>query len=217
MTEHLTTTELDALLEAAKAATAGPWIITDDDRTFGSPEFIVWGPRGPGYGTVCRTWRQGLTATEDERREATANAALIAAANPATITRLVLMVRELDQMRITEVDHWVEKYNQVEEWRAQLSNKLRNMEAERNKFSELADKRHDDLSEARRQRDSIAAKLNEYARDLIEHFRTRAVRAIDEQRREAPLPQAATWSDAKLLIESLPLVEEVEVVEEEEG
>lgn len=96
-TTHPTSAELDALLEAARAATAGPWLITHDDRTFGDPEFIVWGPRGPGYGTICRTWRQGIAATEDERREAAANAALIAATNPATITRLVLMVRELQQ------------------------------------------------------------------------------------------------------------------------
>lgn len=58
-------------------ATARPWRIVLGDEVFGDARFIIWGPRGPGYGAICRTWRQGLTATSDEAIEAEANANLI--------------------------------------------------------------------------------------------------------------------------------------------
>ena len=61
-------------------ATGRPWQIVLADKTFGDARFIIWGSRGPGHGAICRTWRQGLTATPDEAVEAEANAKLIVAA-----------------------------------------------------------------------------------------------------------------------------------------
>jgi hypothetical protein len=59
-------------------ATARPWRLIS--ITFDDPRFIIWGPRGPGYGAICRTWRQGLTPTDEEAGEAAANAELIVTA-----------------------------------------------------------------------------------------------------------------------------------------
>lgn len=50
-----------------------------------------------------------------------------------------------------------------------LQSRLAQVEQERDRFSELADKRHDELSEARRQRDSLAANHEAYTREAVRH------------------------------------------------
>jgi uncharacterized coiled-coil DUF342 family protein len=59
---------------------------------------------------------------------------------------------------------------------------------ERDRFSELADKRHDELCEARRQRDSLAAYHVEYTREAmtaaVKDFRTHAVKICKDKAAE---------------------------------
>lgn len=75
--EPLTEAELDALVELAGAATPGPWEVKDESNVWGTDNWIVegWCDYGP--------------------TTAPADAAYIAAANPATVLRLVEDVRRL--------------------------------------------------------------------------------------------------------------------------
>lgn len=123
---HLTPAELDALLEAARAASSSPW------HYLSSGGFIV----GPGhYSAIAQTWSK----SEEDFENAEANGKLIALANPATITRLVLMVRAQDTI-----------------WRTAV-----------------------------KERDAAADALGKHYEELetraVEDFRTRAVRAIEEE------------------------------------
>lgn len=93
-TNHLTPAELDALLEAARAATGGPWGVFPSNS-----------------GNLARVETQGETTAEQGQgftvcaipKTRTNDAEFIAAANPATIQRLVLMVQEL-QRTLTTTD-----------------------------------------------------------------------------------------------------------------
>lgn len=178
MIEHLTATELDALLEAARACSQGALALQG------------------GHGI-----------TLDFRK----------LANPATITRLVLMVRELRDRMIDAI-----------EAADMEANRALGFQDARDKFAELADKRHDELSQARRQRDSMAANLDKYSRELVEHFRARAVRALRDKsavlgterdkygQAESSITylslhnQSLLASELATTIESLPLVEKEE-------
>lgn len=91
MDTRLTPTELDALLEAARAATPGPWLVEHNiDKRSG---LLIRAPKSARPSipnpAVCRVY--------DVLKERQANAVLIALANPTTIKRLVLMVRELQE------------------------------------------------------------------------------------------------------------------------
>lgn len=102
MTEHLTPTELESLLEAARAASPSPW------RYLPSDGFIV----GPGYrSTVAQTWSKLEEDFDNEK----ANGKFIATCDPATIERLVLMVRELQQRALGAPDFY-ETYNLKLSW-----------------------------------------------------------------------------------------------------
>lgn len=88
MTQPLTPIELDALLEAARAATPGPYYVDHDDAEDCLPH------KDSGLAQVD-------TGRADDwpiaRLCEWPTARFIAAANPTTIERLVLMVRELEQ------------------------------------------------------------------------------------------------------------------------
>lgn len=60
----------------------------------------------------------------------------------------------------------------------QLQSRLTQVEQERDRFSELADKRHDELWEARRQRDALAANHATYSRDVATAMRDKCVEKV---------------------------------------
>lgn len=160
-TAHLTPTELDALLEVAK------W----NNKLPAVDGYYWWRADENDTPDPCLL-RNGLVYDIGEREPQDLRmlgGQWMGPSKPATVTRLVLMVRELQQ--------------------------------EHDRFSDLADKRHDELSEARRQRDSMAANLDKYSRDVVEHFRARAVRAIESK---YGLMNHDYFAE---LIKSLPLVE----------
>lgn len=66
-TEHLNAIKAKCheLLTVAKKRTAGRWIYDPDNSMGGSCKYsnaphMVWGPDGPGYGTVAQTCSDGL-------------------------------------------------------------------------------------------------------------------------------------------------------------
>lgn len=82
--------DLDALVALAKAATSGPWRFVDDNAPGQQyPEYAIEGPQG---------W-----ITRDLRKRA--NAAYLAACDPATILGLVERVKEAEA-ELAAVDSW---------------------------------------------------------------------------------------------------------------
>lgn len=165
---HPTPAELDALLEAARAATPGPWyykhpfsVAIDDDS---NPSFM--------RRMLIQLPERVQPLSDTEATQCERDYRYLAAANPATITHLVLMVRELqERLRVKP---------------------------------EIEAVALSGIKEGIRQREQNA----------VEHFRVRAVRAI-QQLYEVPTPHnvdislgyAEGLERATKLIESLPLVE----------
>ena len=52
--------------------TQGPWQVCADEKEYNNAPLLIWGPRGPGYGTIAEATKYIY--------EAEANARLIAAA-----------------------------------------------------------------------------------------------------------------------------------------
>ncbi len=55
---------------------------------------------------------------------------------------------------------------------------IRSLQAERNRFSILADERHDQICEVRRQRDDLASKHAAYTNEVLRDYRSRILEAI---------------------------------------
>jgi len=74
------TDKLDAatIRELLAKITQGPWQVVRSDFYDDGNKFIVWGPEGVGHGTICRTFRDGLIASETETRRCETNAEFIA-------------------------------------------------------------------------------------------------------------------------------------------
>lgn len=180
-TTHLTPAELDALLEAAKAAT---------------PELAIVARLGAAeYGLAQRNF--------------------LRIANPATITRLVLMVRELEnklQFVTNERNRLLQSSLTTEATQAMRIDELQSDLAEEKRLrAELKQIAQIGIAEV----SSVGTALKDIAvHDAIEHFRARAVRALDRLY-EVPTPHNVDISlgysegieKAKQSIESLPLVE----------
>lgn len=170
--EHLTPAELDTLLEAARAATRGPWQTRFIHRLFQSAR------RDPDLSMY--------TAPDQDWPDSE----FIALANPATIERLVLMVGELQR----DNEKWQRAAGY---WKAQ---------------HESEDNSHRLTIATFRRQEKIWQQKNLEADIAVEHFRARAVRAIDKldtQLPEGPFHHGyqAGAVAARSLIESLPLVE----------
>lgn len=57
--------------------TATPWSVNRSSAYDNGRGFVVWGPSGAGFGSVCRTFREGITPSGRQTTEAEANAAFI--------------------------------------------------------------------------------------------------------------------------------------------
>ena len=91
----MTDEQLDHLEAIAKAATPGPWIdIEEDDKNFG------WGIHYTTTQDRLDKLRAGIARIETDfnppvEKEQKANAAYIAAANPAVVLELIAEIRKL--------------------------------------------------------------------------------------------------------------------------
>jgi hypothetical protein len=57
-----------------------PWSVNNSGAYGNGHGFIVWGKDGPGFGAVCRTFREGLIPSDTEAERCEANAAFIVTA-----------------------------------------------------------------------------------------------------------------------------------------
>jgi hypothetical protein len=60
--------------------TPGPWTVNSSREYNSGLPYIIWGPKGPGYGAVAYAFLVGLQIPDSQLAEVTANARLIAAA-----------------------------------------------------------------------------------------------------------------------------------------
>ncbi len=95
---------LDSELAKAERATKGPWIYDPDNKlsglaTYSNAPQMVWGPLGPGYGTVAETCPSGLMAGKDGQQAK--DATFIAAARttcPLALSMLRVTVEALESL-----------------------------------------------------------------------------------------------------------------------
>lgn len=231
MSEHLSTSELDALLEAARAASRGPWkvyktpfTLTELGRTQGFKEdrkAVVnaigqtWDhPQLKGPLPIVTTQHGPYYEPQHAVKIEDADAEYIALANPAIIERLVLMVRELEnklQFVTNERNRLLQSSLTTEATQAMQIDELQSDLAEEKRLrAELKQIAQIGIAEV----SSVGTRLQECAvHDAIEHFRARAVRAIDALEIDVTHDHfylngySRAKGDAKHRIKSLPLVE----------
>lgn len=152
--------QIAAIEARANAATDG-WYI-EDERDAVRYGFRIYDKYHQG---VCQM-TSGGEFHDRPHSQLIAHARIDIPALCQTVRVLREQLAQAERQRDDALVRAVEDQDYDSEQRAALAKQLEQVTKERDQFSELADKRHDELCTARRQRDDLAAKCAPYLEQL---------------------------------------------------